>query len=39
MDDASPENLRALKLQATRMLAEREQAARFERMSELLAAP
>jgi patatin-like phospholipase/acyl hydrolase len=39
MDDASPENLRALKLQATRMLAEREQAARFERMSELLAGP
>ena len=39
MDDASPENLRALKLQATRMLAEREQASRFDRMSELLAGP
>ena len=38
MDDASAPNLRALKLQATRLLAERDVAARFERMCELLAA-
>jgi patatin-like phospholipase/acyl hydrolase len=38
MDDAGPENLRALKLQATRLLAERAQAERFERMCALLAA-
>jgi uncharacterized protein len=37
MDDASPENLRALKLQATTLLADREEAARFERMCALLA--
>lgn len=37
MDDAGPENLRALKLQATRLLAEREEAKRFERMCGLLA--
>lgn len=36
MDDASPENLRALKLQATRLLAERLEAERFERMCALL---
>jgi uncharacterized protein len=36
MDDASAPNLRALKLQATRLLAEREVATRFERMCELL---
>jgi patatin-like phospholipase/acyl hydrolase len=39
MDDASAPNLRALKLQATRLLAEREVAARFERMCELLGEP
>ena len=38
MDDASAPNLRALKLQATRLLAERDVAARFERMCALLAA-
>jgi uncharacterized protein len=38
LDDASPENLRALKLQATRLLADPDDAARFERMCELLAA-
>ncbi len=37
MDDASPENLRALKLQATGLLAQRDQAERFERMCALLA--
>lgn len=37
MDDAGPENLRALKLQATRLLGERLQAERFERMCALLA--
>jgi patatin-like phospholipase/acyl hydrolase len=36
LDDASPENLRALKLQATRLLADPDEAARFERMCELL---
>jgi predicted acylesterase/phospholipase RssA len=36
LDDASPENLRALKLQATRLLADPDDAARFERMCELL---
>lgn len=36
MDDASPENLRALRLQATTMLGDREVAARFERLCELL---
>ena len=36
MDDASATNLRALKLQATRLLGEREVAARFERMCTLL---
>jgi predicted acylesterase/phospholipase RssA len=39
MDDAGPENLRALKLQAVRLLAERDEAARFERVCELLAEP
>ncbi|MCD6015099.1 MAG: Patatin [Solirubrobacterales bacterium] len=38
LDDASAENLRALKLQATRLLAEPDAAARFERMCELLVA-
>jgi uncharacterized protein len=37
MDDASAENLRALKLQATRLLGDREVASRFARMCELLA--
>jgi patatin-like phospholipase/acyl hydrolase len=37
MDDASTENLRALKLQATTLLADREEGARFERMCESLA--
>lgn len=37
MDDASPENLRALKLQATTLLADREEAASFDRMCDLLA--
>jgi uncharacterized protein len=36
LDDASPDNLRALKLQATRLLADPDEAARFERMCELL---
>ena len=36
MDDASADNLRELKLQATRMLAEDETEAAFERMLELL---
>ncbi len=36
MDDASAENLRALKLQATRMLSERPEAEIFERMCKLL---
>jgi predicted acylesterase/phospholipase RssA len=37
LDDASPENMRALKLQATRLLADPDEAARFERMCELVA--
>jgi hypothetical protein len=38
MDDASAANLRALKLQATKLLAKRDVAARFERMCDLIAA-
>ncbi len=37
MDDASADNLRALKLQATTLLSDRDEAARFERMCESLA--
>jgi hypothetical protein len=38
MDDASAANLRALQLQATKLLAERDVAARLESMCDLIAA-